>query len=196
MVRILASSSEEMVLDNGLNPSLLFGIILLAAAIVIAVFALPSFASYPSVVSSPLLALPIGLILLGVRFLLSACWTTVIISKSRAQIAIVKKKLFRAETTTCEFTNIQRVEFRINQALKKVNMAVNPVGALLTQPFLQARNVTIMESVIVLKNGGEIVVGRSEGVSESMAPGFGKTESSPLSHLAAFIGVPFVKIGE
>ena len=196
MVRILRSGADEMVLDDGLNSSLLFGIILLVVAIVVAFFAVPSFASYPSVVTSSLLVLPIGLSLLAVMSLLSACWTTVIISKSRGHITFLKKKLFRAETTTYDLANVQRLEFRINYSFKKVNMAPNLAGALLIQPFLQPREITTADSVIVLKNGTEIMIGRSEGVSESMGQGFSDAESSTLSDVATFTGVPLVKIGE
>ena len=48
----------------------------------------------------------------------------------------------------------------------------------------------------MLKNGTEIMIDRSEGVSESMGQGFSDAESSTLSDVATFMGVPLVKIGE
>jgi hypothetical protein len=196
MLRILSSSSEKMVLDNGTNPALFFGIVLCVVAVIAAYFAFPSFLSYPSDVSSALVALPFGFFVFGIISLLSASWTTVTVTRSHGHMVLFKKKLCRTEKTTYDITNIQRVELRMSHVLKKVNMAPSGAGALLSQPFLQPRKVTIAEDVVVLKNGKEIMIGRSEGVSESMGLGFSAAESSTLSRIATFMGVRFVRVGE
>jgi hypothetical protein len=121
MIRIVAQTPNEMVLDDGINLALIGGAVFIVVAILLACYFAFSYSSAAPEVVFIFVSTVGAFSLVGIAFLFSASWITLVINKSSGSLVFYRKRLFRTKKEEHKIGDIQSVEWRLEYRDEKWN---------------------------------------------------------------------------
>jgi hypothetical protein len=210
----VTQSPDEMIFSGTFAPVLLLGVVCIAIAagsyIVYSFYQsalLQTFSDSlrvsPSVLQIIFFSFLAFFLLLGILLICFDSKTTLIASKKRGQLVLRAERLFGwvKEEKISNINDVLRMELRKQTKMEKVPFGrgrpgqISAAGAILAQQLAKPEPVLYQESIIVFKDGRELLLGRMRTLSPegNLGPVTLDTIGVPLvaNQLASFLGAPF-----
>jgi hypothetical protein len=183
-MKITSQSADELALSEGSMSGMIAGAVFLVAGVLAGIFLRHS--------NSVALWIGLALVVVGIAVILFSSSITLVINKTRGQVAYSKKRLVGGESSTYPISDIFRIETRKQWQLQNTGQSGNQGGA-------TPQQVLVAQSVMVFKNGRELALDHrktspSTTVGGMVLMGGQGAETAIAAQVAKFLDVPFQEI--
>jgi Tfp pilus assembly PilM family ATPase len=182
-MKITSQSADELVLTEGSTSGMVVGAVLIVAGVLAAIFLRQS--------NSIALWIGLALVVVGIVVILFSSSISLVMNKTRGQVAYSKKRLVGGQNSTYPISDIFRIETRKQWQLQNTGQSGNQGGA--------PQQVLVAQSVMVFKDGRELALDHQKTSSSTSVGGVtlmgGQgAETAIAAQVANFLGVPFQEI--
>ena len=183
-MKITSQSADELVLTEGSTSGMIVGAVLIVAGVLAGIFLRQS--------NSIAIWIGLALVVVGIVVILFSSSITLVVNKTRGQVAYSKKRLVGGQSSTYPIGDIFRIETRKQWQLQNTGQSGNQSGS-------TPQQVLVAQSVMVFKDGRELALDHQKTSSSTSVGGVtllgGQgAETAIAAQVAKFLDVPFQEI--